>query len=406
MLFSLFLLLFAQGAAQTAVNTAADLPAAIQLAQEGHEAEALAALQKIAAVHPDDHLTRLWIANVQARMGHPELAEPIYYSIALEDPRNVDAWLGLGTVLLQMDRVSEGLDALTHAEQLAPRNPNVLAALGSGYRLAGDAPRSISYYEQLATTSPTVVNRLDLERARSERAHRLDSQTFGEQYSHTTPKTPSTGGEDLALNYRVSETFRVIGRGQVQRKFSLDEHAFGGGAQWRWTPWGTLTSQLLFGSEDNRVLPQHAFFARVDYGYHRATYTGTLRYFDFLGANETVVSPAVTVAITPRWTAEGVYAFTTTDTAVSNGIQGNTVDLRAAHEIAPRVWLRGGYIHGIANFDQFSIDQIGNFRANTAHGGMQLVFPSLTSLVFDYQYQWRDGGVRMGRVNVGLVQAF
>ena len=79
-------------------NAAPDLPAAIQLAQEGRNAEALAALQKIAASNPDDQLTRLWIASVHDRMGHPDLAEPIYHSIVLEDPRNVDALVGLGTV--------------------------------------------------------------------------------------------------------------------------------------------------------------------------------------------------------------------------------------------------------------------------------------------------------------------
>jgi len=31
----------------------------------------------------------------------------------------VDAWVGLGTVLLRQDRISEGLDALRRAEELA-----------------------------------------------------------------------------------------------------------------------------------------------------------------------------------------------------------------------------------------------------------------------------------------------
>src|SRR5947208_13570863 len=107
MLLSLFLLLLAQGAAQPAPNNiAADLPAAIQLAQEGRSAEALAALQKIAAANPNDHLARLWIANVHERMGHPELAAAVYHSIVLEDPRDVDAWIGLGTALLQEDQVA------------------------------------------------------------------------------------------------------------------------------------------------------------------------------------------------------------------------------------------------------------------------------------------------------------
>src|ERR1700757_2896239 len=100
MLFSLMLLMLAQGA-QTAPapvipGIAPGLPAAIQLAQDGHNAEALAALQKIVSQDPNDHLTRLWIAKVHDQMGRPDLAEAVYRSIVLEDPRNVDALIGAG----------------------------------------------------------------------------------------------------------------------------------------------------------------------------------------------------------------------------------------------------------------------------------------------------------------------
>jgi Tfp pilus assembly protein PilF len=403
MLLSFFLLLLAQDVAQPGPNTVAvDLPAAIQLAQEGHDAEALAALQKIAAADPNDHLTRLWIANVYARMGHADTAETIYHSIVLEDPRNVDAWVGLGTVLLRQDRVSEGLAALRRAEELAPQNPNVWAALASAYQLSGDTPQAIAYRQRIATASPTVVNRMDLENARREHGHRFESQTFGEDYNG---RTPTTRGSDLALNYRLSETFRVIGRGQLQRKFDRNENRFGGGAEWRWTPWGTLSGQVLI-NDNNRVLPQRDYMGRVDYGYHRATYTGTLRYFDFFGANTMMFSPAVTVALTPRWTGAVRYAFTTTDTATVNGVESHTFEIRAAHEIRPRIWARGGYISGIENFDQFSIDHTGEFRAKTVNGSVQILLPSLTSIVGSYDYQWRKNGVHMGRVYVSLVQAF
>jgi len=402
MLLSLFLLLLAQNVAPPPATAAVDLNAAIQLAQEGRNSEALAALQKIAAADPNDHLTRLWIANVHARMGHPELAEAVYRSIILEDPRNADALAGLGTVLLRQDRIVEGLDVLKRAEQLAPENPNIWAALASGYRLAGDSTESIGYYERVATTSPTPVNRVNLENARREYRHRLESQSFGEDYNGSTP---ATRGEDLAVNVRLTESMRAIGRWQVQKKFNRNENRGGGGVEWRWTPWGTITGQVLV-NNSNRVLPQRDYLARVDYGYHRATYTAALRYFDFFGANATMFSPGITIAPTPMWTFAARYAFTTTDTATATGTEGHTLDLRAAHEIAPRIWLRAGYIRGIENFDQFSIDHIGDFRANTANAAVQFLFPSLTSIVGSYDYQWRQNGVRMGRVNVSLVQSF
>ena len=101
MLLSFFLLLLAQNVAPAQTTAAAsDLSAAIELAESGRNAEALAAMQKIVAANPEDHLARLWIANVHMRMGHPELAEPVYRSIAVEDADNVDAWVGLGSALL------------------------------------------------------------------------------------------------------------------------------------------------------------------------------------------------------------------------------------------------------------------------------------------------------------------
>jgi len=402
MLLSLVLLLLAQNVAPPVSGATADLSAAIQLAQQGRNAEALVALQKIAAADPNNHLTRLWIANVHAQMGYPELAEHVYRSITAEDPQNVDAWVGLGTVLLQQDRISEGIDALNRAEQIAPENPSVWRALASGYELAGKTDRSISYYERVASTSPTATNRLNLENARRQYRHRLESQTFGEDYNGGTP---GTRGEDLALNYRLSDAVRVIGRWQVERKFERNENRGGGGVEWRWTPWGTFTGQVLV-NDSNRVLPQRDYLARVDYGYHRATYTAALRYFDFFGANATMFSPGVTVALTPRWTFGGKYAFTTTDTSLSSAVESNTVDLRAAHEILPRIWLRGGYIHGIENFDQFSIDHVGRFRANTGNAGVQFLLPSLTSILVDYDYQSREDDIKMQRLNIALVQAF
>ena len=414
MLFSLFALLLAQNIAQPSPTAPPDLPAAIQLAQDGRNTEALAALQKIVAANPADHTARLWVASVHARMGHPELAEAVYRSVVIEDPNNVDAWVGLGSVLLQEDRVVEGLDALRRAEQLSPENPNVVAALASGYRLAGENGQSIGYYQRLTVLAPSTANRLSWENARRQYDHRFESQTYGEDYNGATQ---STRGSDLALNFRLSEPVRLIGRAQIQTKSGRREDREGGGVEWRFTPWGTFTGQLLVGRDDTRVMPQHDFLGRVEYGYHSATYTGTLRYFDFFGANVTMFSPAATVSVTPRWTVGARYAFTSADTAAVTGVQGHTLDLRAAHEIRPRIWVRGGYVRGVDNFDLFTIDQVGEFRAKTATVGVQLLLPSLTSIVANYDNQWRNDGVtlittpsipdkRMWRINVGLVQAF
>ena len=66
----------------------------------------------------------------------------------------------------------------------------------------------------------------------------------------------------------------------------------------------------------------------------------------------------------------------------------------------------GGYTSGVEDFDTFSIDRIGDFRANGAAAGVRYDLPTLTSLKGVYEYQWRDRGVNMGRVIVSFAQRF
>ncbi len=404
MLLSLFLLMLAQAATPqiAPIAVAADLPAAIQLAEQGQNAEALAALQKIAAANPNDHMARLWIAHVYERMGHPALAEPVYRSIVLEDPRNVEALVGVGVSLLAQDQVSASIDVLERAEQLAPQDAAVLTALGDAYQRAGRTERSIGYFERATAIAPTPEHRFALEQARREHGHRVESQTYDEQFSGNTP---DTRGTDLSVNVRLSETLRVAGRGQVQTKFGRRENRAGGGAQWRWSPTTTFTGQALVGN-GNRVLPQGDYLGQIDYAYHRAVWTATVRYFDFFGANVTMVSPAVTLTPSISWTLGLRYAMTGTDTVTVSGVRGHSLQLRGAHEIRPRIWLHGGYTRGVENFDNFSVDRIGEFRAHTGTAAVEFVLPTLTSVVGGYDYQHRANGVTMGRINISLVQSF
>jgi len=402
MLLSFLLVLLAQDIAPSPNAAGSDLTAAIELAQSGRNAEALVAMQKIAAANPEDHVTRLWIANLHMRMGHPNLAEAVYHRIVVEDPQNVDAWVGLGNALLHQDRIVEALDALTRSEEIAPENPTVVGALANAYQLAGDDRRSISYRQRLVAMSPTKTNVMLLEDARRAYGHHLETQAYDEDF---TGPTQSTRASDIALNVRLSEVVRVIGRAQLQRKFGRREDREGGGVVWRWMPWGTFTGQALI-NNNNRVMPQRDYLGRVDYGYHQVTWTGQLRYFDFFGANVLMISPGVTLAPSPRWTVGLRYALTSTDFATVTGVQNQTFDVRVAREVAPRIWATGGFIRGVENFDNFSIDEAGEFHAKTVSGSVQILLPSLTSILGRYDYQWRQDSARMGRATISLVQAF
>jgi hypothetical protein len=82
--------------------------------------------------------------------------------------------------------------------------------------------------------------------------------------------------------------------------------------------------------------------------------------------------------------------------------------VRAAVRVFPRLSLQAGYASGVDDFDRFSIDRIGDFRANTYSGGVRVYLPTMTAIVGQYEYQTRSrGGKRdMRRATVSLVQTF
>jgi hypothetical protein len=70
------------------------------------------------------------------------------------------------------------------------------------------------------------------------------------------------------------------------------------------------------------------------------------------------------------------------------------------------VFLDLGYARGVEDFESFSIDRIGAFRAHTGSAGVHVDLTSLTSLGAAYEFQSRRNGVEAQRVTIGLSQSF
>lgn len=85
---------------------------------------------------------------------------------------------------------------------------------------------------------------------------------------------------------------------------------------------------------------------------------------------------------------------------------GHSAHVTADFRLHYRLWVRGGYAAGVESFDTFSIDRIGDFRANTISGGVRIPLPTLTTIVSAYERQWREQDVTMGRFTVSLQQGF
>jgi Flp pilus assembly protein TadD len=390
--------------------TSAAFAEAIQAANDGRDAEALSAFQQLASANPNDHEARMWIARLHARMGHQDLAEPVYRSVLLEDPGNVDAMLGVAIALLARDEPAEAIEVLEVAEELDPTDDQVLAALGRAHRQTGGTARAIDYFERAVSIAPTEQHRLSLEGARRSYLHRIETRGSSETFDGAT--TPDSRSGDLSVNVRLNDTWRVFGRGQVQRKFAETEQRGGGGAEWRWKPTTTLRAHALIGP-DNVVMPEGDYLGEVQYTYQDATWTASVRHFDFTGARTTVLSPAVAWVPALPWIPEGRlsvalrYALSWTETANTlTSVAGQSVHVRAAYQVYPRISVLGAYAAGVEDFENFSIDRIGDFRANTLSGGLRFDLPTLTALIANYERQWQARSPDMARVSVFFLQSF
>jgi hypothetical protein len=342
-------------------------------------------------------------------MGHQDLAEPVYRSVLLEDRGNVNAMLGVAAALVARAEPGEAIEVLEVAEDLAPGNDDVLAALGRAHRLAGRPARAITYFERAVSIAPTEQHRLSLEGARVSYQHRVETRGSSEQFSGATPDSRSG---DVTVNVRLTDTWRVFGRGQAQRKFAVSEQRGGGGAEWQWKPTTALRGHVLVGP-DNLVMPEGDYLGEVQYTDKVATWTASVRYFDFTGARTMVVSPAVAWMPAVPWIPQGRlsvalrYALSWTEANTLASVEaGQSAHLRAAYRLYPRISLQAAYAGGVEDFENFSIDRIGDFRASTLSGGVRIDLPTLTALIANYERQWRRGSMDMGRVTVSFQQSF
>jgi len=391
----------AAAAAQTAVLTHAQ---AVQAADEGRNAEALAAFQRLASMNPSDHDARLWIGRLHARMGHSDLAEAVYRSVLLEDPGNADAMVGVAAALLGRHEPSEALGLLETAGQIAPNNDEIPALVGRAHEQAGRPSQALASYQRAVGMAPSVPRRQALEGARMSYLNRIELRGVSEQFDDATPD--SRNG-DIALNLRLSNTLRVIARGQVQRRFDLTEQRGGGGIEWRWKPSTTLRGQALVGP-DNLIMPESDVLGEVEHTFEGVTWIGSVRRFGFSGISMTLISPAVEWMPTDRVSMALRYALSFTDVGSIAGTEaGQSLHVRPAYRIHPRVWLQAAYANGIEDFENVSIDRVGDFRAHTVSGGVRLTLPPLTTIVAGYERQWRrQDDVTLDRVTLSVAQRF
>jgi YaiO family outer membrane protein len=376
---------------------------AAELARQGDEQAAMDAYRRLAAANPRDHQARLGIARLHLAMGHPELAEPVFRSVLLEDPKNTEAMLGVGSSLSSLGRLDEALIELDRAAQAAPGNADALAALGVTHLRASNTTLAVSYLEQAVATTPTPENMRALEDARRAHGH---SVQLGGLFEGFDNGSDDTWGGDLTVNVRLKDRLRLIARGQLQDKFGVSDARGGAGLEWRWRPDASLYVHGL-GGPDNLVLPRGEGRLALSYRPGAVAWTASVQVMDFSTATLSTVSPEMTWWTSDRASIGLRYTLSLTSLDGTDDLTASSSGaLTTAYRVNPRTWFNLGYAIGIEDFDALSVDRIGRFSAHTVTGGLRVNLRTLTTLLGTYQYQWRSGDETLNRVVVALRQSF
>ena len=376
---------------------------AAELARQGDEQAAMDAYRRLAAANPLDHQARLGIARLHLAMGHPELAEPVFRSVLLEDPKNTEAMLGVGSSLSSLGRLDEALIELDRAARAAPGNADALAALGVTHLRASNTTLAVSYLEQAVATAPTPENMRALEDARRAHGH---SVQLGGLFEGFDNGSDDTWGGDLTVNVRLKDRLRLIARGQLQDKFGESDARGGAGLEWRWRPDASLYVHGL-GGPDNLVLPRGEGRVALSYRPGAVVWTAAVQVMDFSTATLSTVSPEMTWWASDRASIGLRYTLSLTSLDGTDDLTASSSGaLTTAFRVNPRTWFNLGYAIGIEDFEALSVDRIGRFSAHTVTGGLRVDLRTLTTLLGTYQYQWRSGDETLNRVVVALRQSF
>jgi YaiO family outer membrane protein len=370
--------------------------------RQGNQDAALNEFRRRAAANPSDLAARIAIARLHERKGRPDLAEPVYRSVLLEAPNNIDALRGVGTSLIRLQRADEAIVMLTRAARLEPKNAGIAAALGAAHLEESHLKLGISYLDLAASVAPTPENRRAFEQARRTYGHHVAASGLFEQFNGDAS---DTGSGNLTVDYRLRDRLRVMARGQYQHKFDISDQRGGAGFEWRLHPQIALSVHALAGP-DNEVLPRADTLIQIGHTARHGGWDLGYRFVDFQGAHVSVVTPGV------RWSDEPFsigfrYSLALTNfDALADAEDGHTAALDSAHRLTPRLWLNLGYVYGVDDFDTLSPDRLGRFKAHTVRGGFRAELATLTSVLALYEHQWRPDDVEMNRVSLTLTQAF
>ncbi|MBN1980103.1 MAG: tetratricopeptide repeat protein [Chitinivibrionales bacterium] len=118
---------------------------------------AVSLLEKAAAMSAKDQSVWLVIADIYYKLNMTEKALDAYRKYIEIDPKNVDANIKIGTILVDKGKINEGLVYLETANTFSPDNEAVLGALAKGYLQTNRTNEAISLLNKVKAKKPNDV---------------------------------------------------------------------------------------------------------------------------------------------------------------------------------------------------------------------------------------------------------
>lgn len=373
-----------------------------RLANSGSYDAALRQFQALAAANPDDIETRMWIARLHVKLGHPEHAAEVYRSILATQPQNVEALTGLGNALVSVGRLGEASEALTHAEKIAGDRAEVLAAQGRLHAKANRTTLALAYYTRALTIDPgNKAVRAEADALRAAQAHRLE---LDYDFQHTDQDVDDSHVGTFALNARLSDAVRIVGEGQVERLFGVDDQRAGVGFEFALSRNTRLTVGGL-GGFDPVYLPDSDFYGDLTVDGRRASFGVLVRRAAFQDSDFWIAGPELTVKLSQSADASLAYYHGNATPVGLPEVGTDTVAVRLGGWVTKGFRLGAGYTHGIDRLDWLTADRIA-FESDTFALRGTFLFTPFVSLEIGYDFQTRPADVQVQRARTGLVYRF
>jgi cytochrome c-type biogenesis protein CcmH/NrfG len=91
---------------------------------------------------------------VQTMPGNTMAQERIIKDVLAKDPKNLNAWIQLGNMMMDASRFSEAVDAYAKALELDPKNVDVRVDMGTCLRNSGKPDLAIKEYKRAIEINP------------------------------------------------------------------------------------------------------------------------------------------------------------------------------------------------------------------------------------------------------------